>query len=68
MAPVLIILSYFIAPVPMDLRFSTLEVIAVIISVAVMSLTSHDGDINWLEGVQLLAVYLMLAITLYFLP
>jgi len=67
-APVLIILSYFIAPVPMDLRFSTLEVIAVIISVAVMSLTSHDGDINWLEGVQLLAVYLMLAITLYFLP
>jgi Ca2+:H+ antiporter len=66
-APLLILLSYFIAPVPMDLRFSTLEVIAVVLSVAVMSLTSHDGDVNWLEGVQLIAVYLMLAITLYFL-
>ena len=66
--PVLLMLSYFISPVPMDLRFSTLEVAAVLISVAVMSLTSHDGDVNWLEGVQLLAVYVMLAITLFFLP
>jgi Ca2+:H+ antiporter len=67
-APVLLMLSYFISPVPMDLRFSTLEVAAVLISVAVMSLTSHDGDVNWLEGVQLIAVYVMLAITLFYLP
>ena len=29
---------------------------------------ASDGESNWLEGVQLLAVYLILAIVFYFLP
>jgi Ca2+:H+ antiporter len=65
LAPVLVFLSYFIGPIPMDLLFSPIEVLAIVISVLVITLTSHDGDINWIEGVQLLAVYVMIALVLY---
>ena len=27
-----------------------------------------DGECNWMEGIQLLAVYLILGIAFYFLP
>ncbi len=67
-APVLVFLSYLIAPSPMDLRFTTLEVVAVGISVWIMSIVSQDGESHWMEGVQLLAVYIMLALAFFWLP
>jgi Ca2+:H+ antiporter len=67
-APVLVFLSYFIAPQPMDLRFTTLEVVAVGISVWIMSIIAQDGESHWMEGVQLLAVYTILALAFYWLP
>ena len=67
-APVLVFLSYLIAPQPMDLRFTTLEVVAVGISVWIMSLIAQDGESHWMEGVQLLAVYIILALAFYWLP
>ena len=67
-APVLVFLSYFIAPEPMDLRFTTLEVVAVGISVWIMSLIAQDGESHWMEGVQLLAVYAILALAFFWLP
>ncbi|MGZ8379875.1 MAG: calcium/proton exchanger [Gemmatirosa sp.] len=67
-APVLVFLSYFIAPTPMDLRFTTLEVVAVGISVWIMTLVAQDGESHWMEGVQLLAVYIILALAFYWLP
>jgi Ca2+:H+ antiporter len=67
-APVLVFLSYLIAPSPMDLRFTTLEVVAVGISVWIMSLIAQDGESHWMEGVQLLAVYLILGLAFYWLP
>jgi Ca2+:H+ antiporter len=67
-APVLVLLSYLIAPTPMDLRFTTLEVVAVGISVWIMTLVAQDGESHWMEGVQLLAVYLILALAFYWLP
>lgn len=67
-APVLVFLSYLIAPAPMDLRFTTLEVVAVGISVWLMSLVAQDGESHWMEGVQLLAVYAILALAFYWLP
>jgi Ca2+:H+ antiporter len=51
-APVLVFLSYFVAPQPMDLRFTTLEVVAVGISVWIMSTIAQDGESHWMEGVQ----------------
>jgi Ca2+:H+ antiporter len=67
-APVLVLLSYFIGPRPMDLVFTPAEVLAVVLAVAVTGQIAGDGESNWLEGVQLLAVYIILGIAFYFLP
>ena len=67
-APVLVLLSYLIAPTPMDLRFTSFEVVAVGISVWIMSLVAQDGESHWMEGVQLLAVYAILALAFFWLP
>jgi len=67
-APVLVFLSYFVAPRPMDLRFTTLEVVAVGLSVWIMTLVAQDGESHWMEGVQLLAVYAILALAFFWLP
>ncbi|GLC26888.1 calcium/proton exchanger [Roseisolibacter agri] len=67
-APVLVFLSYVVAPQPMDLRFTTLEVVAVGISVWIMTLVAQDGESHWMEGVQLLAVYTILAFAFFWLP
>jgi Ca2+:H+ antiporter len=67
-APVLVIVSHWIGPRPMDLVFTPAEVLAVFVSVMITGQIASDGETNWLEGVQLLAVYLILAIAFYFLP
>jgi Ca2+:H+ antiporter len=53
---------------PMDLNFNPFEVVSVAIAVIVANLISLDGRSNWLEGVLLLATYLILAAAFYFLP
>ena len=67
-APLLVFLSYVIGPSPMDLIFTNLEVFAIGVSVAIMAFISHDGETHWMEGVQLLAVYVILGMAFYFLP
>jgi Ca2+:H+ antiporter len=67
-APVLVLLSLVIAPAPMDLLFTLPEVVGVALAVAITGQVTGDGESNWLEGVLLLAVYLILAIAFYFLP
>jgi Ca2+:H+ antiporter len=67
-APVLVILSQFAGPHPMDLVFSPAEVLAVFLAVLITSQIASDGESNWLEGVLLLAVYLIFAAVFYFLP
>lgn len=67
-APLLVLLSYAIGPMPMDLVFTPAEVVAVAVSVLIVGQVAEDGESNWLEGVQLLAVYLILAVMFYFLP
>ena len=66
-APVLVFVSYLFGP-PMNLLFTPLEVIALVVAVAVVALIAQDGESNWMEGVLLLAVYTMLGMTFYFLP
>jgi Ca2+:H+ antiporter len=66
-APVLVFASYLFGA-PMDLRFTLFEVLAVALSVGILALICMDGESNWLEGVQLLAVYVILALAFYFLP
>ena len=52
-APVLIFISLFFTP--MSIVFNPFELIALIASVLIANRVSHDGESNWLEGVQLLA-------------
>lgn len=66
-APVLVFASYFFGQ-PMDLIFTTFEVLSIAVSVGIVSLISMDGESNWMEGVQLLAVYVILGMAFYFLP
>jgi Ca2+:H+ antiporter len=67
-APLLVILSYWIAPRPMDLVFTPAEVLAMGLSVLICEQIASDGESNWFEGVQLLAVYIILGIMFFFLP
>lgn len=67
-APLLVVLSHFIGPRPMDLVFSMAEVLAVVISIFITGQVADDGVSHWMEGVQLLGVYIMLGIIFYFLP
>ena len=64
-APVIVFTSVLIGK-PMDLRFTEFEVLAVVISVIILSFVATDGECNWLEGVQLLAVYFILAVAFFF--
>ena len=66
-APVLVFVSYLFGR-PMDLLFTTFEVVSVALTVGIVSLIATDGESNWMEGVQLLAVYVILGIAFYFLP
>ena len=67
-APALVFLSYLIAPQPMDLLFTTYELVAIALSVLSIAFIAHDGETNWMEGVQLLAVYMILSLGFFFLP
>lgn len=65
-APVIVFASWFLGR-PMDLCFSEFEVMAVVVSVIILPFVTFDGESNWMEGVQLLAVYAILGATFYFL-
>jgi Ca2+:H+ antiporter len=53
---------------PLDLHFTVMEVIAVVVSITVLYMVCNDGETHWMEGVMLLAVYIMLALAFYHLP
>jgi Ca2+:H+ antiporter len=67
-APFLVLLSYVVGPKPMDLAFSGGLVLTVLLAVLVTVQVAGDGRADWLKGVQLLAVYLILGMVYYFLP
>ena len=52
----------------MSLVFNAFEITAMILSVAVVVLVAIDGESNWLEGLQLLGVYCILAAAFYLIP
>jgi Ca2+:H+ antiporter len=66
-APLLVFASYLFGT-PLDLIFTPFEVAAVTISVLIVGFVAVDGESNWMEGVMLVGVYLMLAIAFFFLP
>ena len=67
-APVLVLASLFLGPAHMDLAFPAGLVLIVLLSVLITGQVAGDGRSDWLKGVQLLVVYLILGLTYFFLP
>ena len=65
--PLLVFASYLF-PHQLNLEFTLPEIVAVVMAAFVADQISGDGESNWLEGVQLLALYLIIGILFYFLP
>jgi len=65
--PLLVFLSYPLGH-PLDLLFTPFELLACGLGVAIFGYLVMDGETNWYEGVQLLALYAIIAVALYFLP
>jgi Ca2+:H+ antiporter len=63
-APVLVLLSLVLGH-PMDLVFNLFELVAFIFAVFVTNAIIEDGETNWLEGVQLLLAYGILAVAFF---
>jgi Ca2+:H+ antiporter len=66
-APALVLLSFAMGS-PMSLVFNAFEIAAIGLSVFAVALVSLDGESNWLEGLQLLGVYIILALAFYLIP
>ncbi|MCA1954158.1 MAG: calcium/proton exchanger [Anaerolinea sp.] len=66
-APVLVFISLAMGN-PLTLIFNPFELVALGAGVLVAALVSNDGESNWIEGVSLLAVYLILGIAFFLLP
>ena len=67
-APVLVLASYAVGPSPMDLQFWPGAVVMVLIATLAALLVTNTGRAAWFTGVLVVAVYLVLAITLYLMP
>src|SRR5215207_3305087 len=65
-APVLVLLSFVAGPDPMALVFNGYELGALLFAVLIANLVTQDGESNWFEGVQLLALYAVLGLVFYF--
>ena len=64
-APILIFISLLFKP--MSIIFNEFELISLIVSVFIAVKVSNDGESNWLEGVQLIAVYGIIALSFFIL-
>ena len=67
-APMLVLLSYVIGPVPMNLQFWPGAVVMMLIATMTASMVTNSGRSAWFVGVLVLMVYLIFAVTLYLLP
>jgi Ca2+:H+ antiporter len=65
-APVLVLASFVVGPDPMALVFNGYELGALLFAVLIANLVTQEGESNWFEGVQLLALYAVLGLVFYF--
>jgi Ca2+:H+ antiporter len=65
-APLLVFIS-LLTPHNFDLVFPTIQVIALAAAVTITALIAVDGESNWLEGAQLMAVYAIMATSFWYL-
>jgi Ca2+:H+ antiporter len=64
--PVLVLAGFLIGPSPMPLVFNGYEIGALLLAAVIASYVSHEGQSTWFEGIQLLAVYVVMALVFAF--
>jgi len=67
-APLLVLLSGFVSPQPLELSFTRAELGSLFLGVLVAAIVAGDGRSHWYKGAQLMLMYAMIAILFYFLP
>jgi Ca2+:H+ antiporter len=65
-APVLVLLSFVVGDDPLALVFNGYELGALLFAVMIGNLVTQDGESNWFEGVQLVALYAVLGLVFYY--
>lgn len=65
LTPILVLLSYFFTPVALTLVLPELLVVALALAAILSALIVYDGESNWLEGVALVGLYVMIAISFW---
>jgi Ca2+:H+ antiporter len=65
-APLLVLVSFIVGPFPMALVFNGLELGAIFLAVLIANQVTQEGESTWFEGVQLLAVYVVLGLVFFF--
>jgi Ca2+:H+ antiporter len=65
-APVLVIASFLMGDHPMPLVFNGFELGAIVLAILVANQVTSDGESNWFEGAQLLALYFLVGLAFYF--
>ncbi len=65
-APMLVLASFVVGPNPMALVFNGYELGGLLFAVLIANLVTQEGESNWFEGVQLLALYAVLGLVFYF--
>jgi Ca2+:H+ antiporter len=65
-APALVLISFVLGPGPMPLVFNGFEIAAIFLGVLIAYQVTNEGESTWFEGLQLLALYVILGLTFYF--
>ncbi|MCY9658245.1 calcium/proton exchanger [Paenibacillus chondroitinus] len=64
-APVLVLVSFFMSGTPMNIVFTTYEIAAIGVAVFITKSITQDGSTNWYEGLLLLFVYIILGVVFF---
>jgi Ca2+:H+ antiporter len=62
---VLVLVSFVLGPSPMPLVFNGFELGAILLAVIIANQVTNEGESTWYEGLQLLAVYLVIVIAFF---
>lgn len=65
LTPILVLLSYFFSPIPLTLVLPPLLVLALGLAALLSALIVYDGESNWLEGLALMGLYVMVAVSFW---
>jgi Ca2+:H+ antiporter len=65
-APVLVVASFVLGPHPLALVFNGFELGAILLAVLIANHVTQEGESTWLEGLQLLAVYVVFGLAFYY--